>query len=219
MKYAALYLTGPMQSWGSSSDWDYRTTNIFPTKSGLFGGIFATLGIDRSMSSDYYPRLSNVKMMSLMFGRPDIFTDYHVVTNVPSALTGKVKSGKSTSVTRREYITNVTYGVVLSGEDEVIEWLCSRMNNPKWLFSLGKKCCTPTEPIYSGVYELKDDAINEIKRRYNLTLEMTNTKSSSDTILVQEDCEFSDYTEVLKDNPKGNRKFGMRYVKNYELNA
>ena len=221
MKYATLYMTGPTQSWGDSSDWNLRTTNIFPTKSGVLGGMFATLGIDREFSSEYYPKVKSVRMTSLMFGVPNIFTDFHVVTNVPVALTGKLNSdiSKRNSVTHREYITNVSYGVILEGDDEVIEWLCSRMKNPKWKFSLGKKCCIPTEPIYSGIFNTKEEAITEAKRRYNQTLKLTDTTSSEKVIRVQEECGFNDHTEILRDNPKGNRNFGMRYVKIYELNT
>lgn len=43
-----LRLTGPMQSWGTTSRFDQRDTGKEPSKSGVIGLLAAAFGIDRN---------------------------------------------------------------------------------------------------------------------------------------------------------------------------
>lgn len=45
-KTLALYLDGPLQSWGFESRFQRRGTGLFPTKSGVIGLLAAAMGID-----------------------------------------------------------------------------------------------------------------------------------------------------------------------------
>ena len=47
-----LRLAGPMQSWGTTSRFDERDTQLEPSKSGVIGLLCAALGRDRAESVD-----------------------------------------------------------------------------------------------------------------------------------------------------------------------
>lgn len=47
MKTILLKLTGPMQSWGTSSRFETRMSDYYPSKSGVIGIIAASLGYNR----------------------------------------------------------------------------------------------------------------------------------------------------------------------------
>ena len=45
MSTLLLRLAAPMQSWGISSKFDRRTTNMEPTRSGVIGMLAAAMGV------------------------------------------------------------------------------------------------------------------------------------------------------------------------------
>ena len=47
-----LRLQGPMQSWGTTSRFDERDTQLEPSKSGVLGLVCAALGRDRTRAAD-----------------------------------------------------------------------------------------------------------------------------------------------------------------------
>lgn len=50
MSTLLLRLAAPMQSWGTSSKFDRRTTQMEPTRSGVIGMIAAAMGLSREAS-------------------------------------------------------------------------------------------------------------------------------------------------------------------------
>ena len=54
MNVLLIRLKGPMQSWGSRSRFNLRSTEPYPTKSGVIGMIAAALGMARTEPLDRF---------------------------------------------------------------------------------------------------------------------------------------------------------------------
>ena len=69
--YLALLLDGPLQSWGSGSRFQRRTTGLHPTKSGVIGLICAALGLAKGSPEEraLLPKLAALKMSSIAIPR------------------------------------------------------------------------------------------------------------------------------------------------------
>jgi hypothetical protein len=95
-------------------------------------------------------------------------SDYHTVgagLGNPTA-EGKIKitenSGKiEIFVTRREYVADASFLVVLQGPDSVLEEFCEALAHPAWQPYLGRKACPPglplleREPLRRGLPDLR----------------------------------------------------------------
>ena len=57
MSTLLLRLAAPMQSWGISSKFDRRTTNMEPTRSGVIGMLAAAMGLSREEPLDVFKAL------------------------------------------------------------------------------------------------------------------------------------------------------------------
>jgi CRISPR-associated protein Cas5/CasD subtype I-E len=58
---------------------------------------------------------------------------------------GKTKPGAM--LTRREYLCDASFLVVLQGAPDMIAELRAAMESPQWALYLGRKCCPPSRPI------------------------------------------------------------------------
>ena len=118
-----LRLAAPLQSWGSSSKFEIRTTEKMPTKSGVVGMLAAAMGLRRDAE------LSELNM--LKFGvRADCegedITDFHIA-----------RSEKSSYVTYRHYLSDAVFLVGLEGEEKILKTLKIALQNP--CFPLDRK--------------------------------------------------------------------------------
>ena len=120
MQTLLLRLAAPLQSWGSSSKFEIRTTEKMPTKSGVVGMLAAALGLGRDSN------LSELNV--LQFGvradrEGENIIDFHMV-----------HSEKSSYVTYRHYLSvvpqnsilfsgtireNITYGLSSYSEEQL----------------------------------------------------------------------------------------------------
>lgn len=153
-----LYLDAPMQSWGYQSRFDRRTSFSFPTKSGIIGMICAAMGVDRS-NPDILQELSILKMTMLMFQNNGRLTDFHTVGggwdkksdagHIVNTAQGRVGS---TVITRREYLQQSKYGVLIMGEPLFLKKIADALYDPKWGIWLGRKSCIPATPVCQGIF-------------------------------------------------------------------
>jgi len=123
--YLALLLDGPLQSWGFSSRFQRRTTELHPTKSGVIGLICAAMGLAKGSTEEdkTLPELATLKVNTLAIprdvpergGRLPVLRleDYHTVLDTRRA-TGTMN--KDAVVTRRQYLLDARFGVILVGE-------------------------------------------------------------------------------------------------------
>lgn len=221
-RYLALYLDSPMQSWGYMSKFDRRTSFSCPTKSAIIGMICAAIGIPKS-DTDSLARLAELEMtvytLSLPKKRIDRLTDFHTVgggfdkdKNPQNIVkTAKGKPG-NTVVTRREYLLDAKFAVILAGEADLLEKIGEALKNPRWGVWLGRKSCVPSAPISHGLHVSMEEALEAAKsaflKTYGKPCEIRRT--------VSEATNFADGSDSLMDVPldfrEGKRNFSMRRI-------
>jgi CRISPR system Cascade subunit CasD len=161
----ALWLEGPLQSWGFEDRFSRRKTGLLPTKSGILGLCCAALGAGRGSTEEQHwlPLLNALHMLSIAIPKASAPTmrrmeDYHTVQNTRTA-DGKIKE---THITHRSYLNDAAFGIVLSGEAGVIKQLTDAIANPVWGIWLGRKACIPSSPILRGSHATEAEAITAL---------------------------------------------------------
>lgn len=169
--YLALLLDGPLQSWGFASRFQRRTTGLHPTKSGVLGMICAAMGIGKGTDDErqMLPKLAALKMTSIAIprgvGGPRSIVaeplpvrrleDFHTVLNTRRA-SGKMNDDPV--VTRRQYLTDARFGVILAGDRSLLQRVATALQDPVWGVWFGRKNCIPAAPICRGVFTTRADA-------------------------------------------------------------
>ncbi|HOW64250.1 MAG TPA: type I-E CRISPR-associated protein Cas5/CasD [Candidatus Paceibacterota bacterium] len=173
----ALLLDGPMQSWGHASRFERRTTALHPTRSGVFGLIAAAMGINKHDldEADQLARLQPLRITTVTLLRRNRrgdelpilrLEDYHTVafTREAGANASRVAkllakaNGPITAEdrdseikpTKRHYLLDARFGVLLEGPAGLIEEVAAALSNPKWGVWLGRKCCLPASPVLAA---------------------------------------------------------------------
>lgn len=149
-----LRLAGPLQSWGSASQFNRRDTDAEPTKSAVIGLLAAAGGRRREDPIE--------DLLRLRFGvRVDqagtLLRDYHTVSDFrggdlrASSVTAKGEqkrnAGKPTAVTERFYLQDAVFVVALEGDRDLLEGLATAVKSPGFPLALGRRSCVPTLPL------------------------------------------------------------------------
>jgi CRISPR system Cascade subunit CasD len=183
--YLTLRLEGPLQSWGFDSQYNRRNTGLMPTKSAIAGMCCAAFGWSRGSKAehDFLVSFGELRMTAIAIPRSGVkkdlpvrrLQDYHTVgggydPNNPnergnitvSAEDGKprAKKGQALAVlTRRQYLTDAAFGVLLEGDAVLLGEMAAALADPKWGLWLGRKTCIPTTPVFAGLKKNHDDAL------------------------------------------------------------
>lgn len=152
-----LRLAGPMQSWGTSSRFQLRRTDAYPSKSGVLGLLLCAAGIPRQDSSKALEVLTPL-LMGVRVDRPgSLDWDYHTAGAKDGILQAKggIKVTKTTgkietSVSQRQYLFDASFLVSIQGDPNIVEKCAENLQNPVWPLFLGRKCCVPGEPVFAG---------------------------------------------------------------------
>jgi len=153
-----LRLAGPMQSWGTSSRFQLRQTDLYPSKSGVMGMILCAMGTRRESSQEKLKQLTSL-LMGVRVDRQGITDwDYHTAgakIGIRSA-DGKIKKTATTGefetlLSRRQYLYDASFLVALQGSESIIEECVNVLENPSWPLFLGRKSCIPSEPVFAGI--------------------------------------------------------------------
>ncbi len=201
-KYFVMYLKGPLQSWGIGSKFDKRTTNPFPTKSGIVGMVCAALGIDRADEKSI-SRVSKNKMTVVCFGDDNLekrLIDYQTVSGVP-----RVDGSKSGPVQLyKEYLIDTSFGIIIEGSEDGLKDYYSALINPKWPMSLGRKCCIPSSIIPQGIFKDIKEAEDKLEKLSGRKIVKRILETSS----------FDKATSILNDVPINfkERKYSSRGI-------
>ena len=201
-----LRLAGPMQSWGTTSRFDERDTQLEPSKSGVLGLLCAALGRDRSEPLE---DLAALKMGVRVDREGILLRDYQTATGVMTA-TGKPHLDR-TVVSPRSYLADAVFLVGLEGSDPVLlERLHAAVLEPAWLLALGRKSFPPGQPVW-----LKDGIQPEGLRHALLgwpsLVQAARPKAGSRRLLLEHPSEGT----VRMDQPVAPfaaRRFGPRHV-------
>jgi len=134
-----------MQSWGLRSRFIVRDTAREPTKSGVVGLLAAALGVARDDRGGI-ARLAALRMGVRVDREGILEQDYHVTQNVPTT----AGTGHRTIVSRRYYLADAVFLVVLEGDSDLLEQLYHAVQQPRWPLFLGRKAFVPTRPLVGG---------------------------------------------------------------------
>lgn len=139
-----LRLAGPLQSWGTTSRFDERDTQLEPSKSGVLGLICAALGRDRAKSVTDLAALR----MGVRVEREGVpLRDYQTATGVLIASSGKADLQR-TVVSPRFYLADAVFLVALEGDRNLLASIYQALHQPIWPLALGRKSCVPSLPVY-----------------------------------------------------------------------
>jgi CRISPR system Cascade subunit CasD len=198
--HLALLLDGPLQSWGFASRFQRRTTALHPSKSGVIGLICAAMGLAKGSEEerDMLPELSRLKMTTIAVprlepraaaGLPVLrLEDYHTVLGTRRA-SGKIN--EDAVVTRRQYLLDARFGVLLGGERSLLERVKAHLEDPVWGVWLGRKSCIPAEPILQGLFSTEREAQRALIGDHPIGQFTT----------VAEVADFAEGTDSLSDQP------------------
>lgn len=164
--FLALKLEGPLQSWGFDSQYNRRNTSLMPTKSAIAGMCCAALGLPRGSDKEqeFLTSFRSVRMTAIAIHRNGVkkelpvrrLQDYHTVQNTRRA-SGAINN--DCVLTRRQYLTDAAFGVLLEGEASLLGEIATALADPRWGIWLGRKTCIPSAPVFAGMKENRDDAL------------------------------------------------------------
>src|SRR5437764_4906699 len=147
--YLALLLDAPLHSWGFGSRFQRRTTGLHPSKSGVIGLICAAMGLAKGSGpeAETLPQLAALKMTSIAMPRYAIqrIEDFHTVLKTRRA-SGSMNPDPV--VTRRQYLVDACFGVILNGNRVLLERVASALQDPVWGVWLGRESCIPARPLF-----------------------------------------------------------------------
>ncbi|WP_279136675.1 type I-E CRISPR-associated protein Cas5/CasD [Desulfovibrio piger] len=161
----AIQLEGPLQAWGSASQYNRRLTDLLPSRSAVTGMLCAALGLGRGSTeeTDFLREMTGVRMLAVAVPRRMGGTalpvrrleDYHTVQD-----TAKADGGlKDCHITRRQYLLDAAFRVFLSGSRSLLEKAGAALQDPVWGLWLGRKSCIPTAPVFAGIFADEQAAI------------------------------------------------------------
>lgn len=161
----AIRLEGPLQAWGSASQYNRRLTDLLPSRSAVTGMLCAALGLGRGSTeeTDFLREMTGVRMLAVAVPRRMGGTalpvrrleDYHTVQD-----TAKADGGlKDCHITRRQYLLDAAFRVFLSGSRSLLEKAGAALQDPVWGLWLGRKSCIPTAPVFAGIFADEQAAI------------------------------------------------------------
>jgi CRISPR system Cascade subunit CasD len=124
-----------MQSWGSTSRFTRRSTEAFPTKSGIVGLLAAAQGRRRV---DPIEDLAGLRFAARIDQPGEILRDFH------TAHRGEV----SMPLSQRYYVSDAVFTAFVEASDEMIGTLVDALCHPVFPLYLGRRACPPTMPLF-----------------------------------------------------------------------
>jgi CRISPR system Cascade subunit CasD len=203
-----------MQSWGTTSRFDERDTQLEPSKSGVLGLVCAALGRDRK---EPVADLAALRMGVRVDREGTPMRDYQTATGVFLA-SGKADA-KRTVVSPRFYLADAVFLVGLEGTDRsLLESIQNALASPVWTLALGRKSFVPAQPVLlkDGLVEHSLEAALAAYPR--LTSSRRGAKEDGLRILLEDAKEGS----MRLDQPLApfsERSFGPRFVKSGVVNV
>ncbi len=201
--YLTLMLDAPMMSWGVSSRFQRRTTDLHPSRSAVCGMICAAMGIDKG-SMDEERMLRRLETLEFTFyaiprahpARDGVLAvrrleDFHTVSGTRSADNPRPK--KDAVLTYRQYLLDARFAAMLTGEKELLTAIASALSNPKWGVWLGRKSCIPAAPIAPHAVRTScEDALADVGLDRESVVHLSR---------VQDVASFADGTDTVMDIP------------------
>ncbi|MGX7107628.1 type I-E CRISPR-associated protein Cas5/CasD [Hutsoniella sourekii] len=146
MKTILLKFAGPLQSWGTQSNFETRHTDFYPSKSAVIGLIAASLGLKRN--SDEIQSLNDLDFAVRIDQPGNLLRDYHTAKKYKN--NGDLDR---TYVTNRYYLEDAVFVVAIFGEDDRIDSIAEALNNPYYQGYMGRRALPLPANFIIGVEE------------------------------------------------------------------
>ena len=209
-----LRLQGPMQSWGTTSRFDERDTQLEPSKSGVLGLICAALGRDRKEPLD---DLVTLRMGVRVDREGTPMRDYQTATGLLLA-TGKVDLNR-TAVSPRFFLADAAFLVGLEGPAQgQLEGIQKALGSPVWPLALGRKSFVPGMPVLLKDGLRDQDLKSALDTYPRLAAPRRGQREDELRVMIEDPSEGS----MRMDQPLGpfaERRFGPRFVKSGVVNV
>lgn len=156
MKTILLKFSGPLQSWGTNSNFEVRYTDRYPSKSAVIGMIAASLGYRRD-EDVLIQELNKLDFAVRTDQNGTLLRDYHIAY--------KNDSKENTYVTNRYYLQDAVFVVAIgSSEEDKIKNIEYALRNPRFSLFLGRRSIPLNYDFYLGTRDKNIiDAIKEEK--------------------------------------------------------
>lgn len=148
MKTLLLKLAGPLQSWGVSSDFETRHTELYPSKSAVIGMLAGSLGY-RRYEDEKIKKLNELSFAVRIDQTGNLLRDFHTA-----------KSYKAdgafirTYVTNRYYIEDGVFVVAVASEDSsLMEAISSALKRPYFQPFMGRRSLPLNPDFYLGLVD------------------------------------------------------------------
>ena len=217
-KILALRLSGVAQSWGYNSEYTYRNSGLFPTKSAVLGLCCAAKGLSRGSQEEreFLKTVADCPMTAIALPRTQTagekswsinvrrIEDFHTVEKTKTAAG---KSNPHAVMTYRQYLCDADFLVLLEVDNGIADNLKEKLSDPDWGIWLGRKSCIPSAPVFAGVFSNLDE----------ISSNLLEGKSLSCFTCQQEVNSWEQGTDTLMDKPIDyaidKRERGLRRVK------
>lgn len=157
MKTILLKFAGPLQSWGTDSNFETRYSDRFPSKSGVIGLISASFGFKRN-SDEANQRLNQLDFAVRIDQDGELLNDYHIARKYK-----KNSSFDRTYVTNRYYLQDAVFSVALGHEDERwIDEIEYALKHPYYQPFLGRRSNPLTADFF--ISNKENDVITSLER-------------------------------------------------------
>ena len=143
--FLVFQLKAPLASFGSSPGL-YRATDLRPRRSAILGFLAAALGIERHESERFSDLSRRVLLGHVALNPTSVLVDWHTF-QAPGKLVGQTRREQLEAAepncipTRREYLQDGHWLVVLQGPLELLQSCAAALSEPVFPLYLGRKCC------------------------------------------------------------------------------
>lgn len=198
-KILALRLSGVLQSWGYNSEYTYRNSGLFPTKSAILGLVCAAKGLKRGSLKEhnFLETISDCPMTAISLPRlrtigtkswPNHVRRIVDLQTIEKTKTASGKPNPNAVMTYRQYLCDADFIALLEVDDILAEDLQDKLSNPQWGIWLGRKSCIPTAPVFAGVYDSLDEVSEKLLdgqsiKHFTHQKEVTTFEKGSDSLM------------------------------------
>lgn len=145
-----LRISGPMQSWGTQSQFRVRDTGLEPSKSGVIGLLCAALGRPRTEPVDDLAGLQmGVRVDQEGVMRSDYQTagGWHLRKDAGYGVSKTDGKSRITVISTRYYLADANFLVGLQGDEALLRTIDRALAHPRWPLFLGRKAFVPGKPV------------------------------------------------------------------------
>lgn len=209
MKTILLKFAGPLQSWGTSSHFETRHTDFYPSKSAVIGVIAASLGYRRN-EDEKIRKLNELDFAVRVDQQGNLLRDWH---------NAKSDKRKDPYTTNRYYLEDAVFVVAISHQNYAfIQMIEDGLRSPYFQPFMGRRACPL--PVDFIVQVTNDSALDSLKQldwqaaTWYMKRQSTDDRISleiyTDSYLTGKESYQLRQDKVLSFSQK-ERKFGFRY--------